>query len=53
MIQMRSNEDLHEVGAPEIERKDPAEGGLSWSGNRLEGKGVKSKVFSSTRLYRT
>lgn len=53
MIQMRSNEDLHEAVATEIERKDPAEVGLSWSGNRLEGRGVKNKVFSCARLYRT
>lgn len=52
MIQMRSNEDFHEVAATEIGREDPAEAGFSWCGQRLESKGVKNKVFSSTRRCR-
>ena len=53
MIRMRSNEDLHKGLATEIERKDPAEVRLAWSGNKLEGKGIKNEVFPSTRPYRT
>lgn len=42
---MRSEKDLHKVVATEMEKRDPEEVGLSWFGNKLEGKGVKIKCF--------
>lgn len=45
MIQMRSDKDLYEVVATEMERREPAEVGLSWVCNMLEGRRVKIKCF--------
>lgn len=45
IIHMRSRAHLHEVGATEMGRRDLPEMGLSWLGNRCEGKGIKVKCL--------
>lgn len=40
---MRGNKDLYKAVATKMERRDAEEVGLSWFGNRLEGKGAKIK----------